>query len=719
MAAADGFLTEQQRELLRSVSLSRDSAPDLPFSRSASDHHGKVSGGSGGGGSKIAGGSLVSPKHDRRSHSGKSLRPKKGGAGGKGTWGSLLDNGGNLRVDRNDPNYDSDEEPYKLVSTPVAQSLEDYKRKVMHIVEEYFTTDNVAETAAELRDLGCPNYHHYFVKKLISMSMDRHDREKEMSCVLLSALYADVIQPDQLAKGFARLVESVDDLCLDIPDAIDIVALFIARAVVDDILPPAFLLKTSQMLPEGSKGHEVIQKAEKSYLTAPLHAEIVERRWGGSTQSTVEEVKKKITALLNEYVESGDKAEACRCIRELNVPFFHHEVVKKALTLAMEKRNSEGLILSLLKEAAEEGLITSSQMSKGFARLSDAVEDLSLDILHAKEMLVTLILKASEQGWLSSASATTLSFHEDNGSSDADGVTVFKQKATAIVQEYFLSDDVGEVVRSLEDLAAEDLNYIFVKRLITLAMDRKNREKEMASVLLSSLYAELITAEDVAKAFVLLLESAEDTALDIPDAGNELALFLARTVVDDILAPLDLEEINEQLEPKSLGSETVYTTKALLGARHAGERILRCWGGGTGWAVEDTKDKIIKLLEEYEAGGDLGEACQCIRDIDMPFFHHEVVKKALVMAMEKQNERLLNLLQECSSEGLITTNQMTKGFTRVADSLDDLALDIPNARKKFAEYVEQAQKQGWLKTTSFTSLKSQLPDTNGFADDGN
>ena len=32
-----------------------------------------------------------------------------GGGGGKGTWGSLLSPDGQLEIDRNDPNYDSEE----------------------------------------------------------------------------------------------------------------------------------------------------------------------------------------------------------------------------------------------------------------------------------------------------------------------------------------------------------------------------------------------------------------------------------------------------------------------------------------------------------------------------------------------------------------------------------------------------------------------------------
>lgn len=706
----ESFLTDHQRVLLKTMSFgSNGSPPEASSPRGSSElarQASNVSSSASGGGKPLGG-----LKQDRRSHSGKLGRPKKGGAGGRGTWGSLLETGGEVRVDRNDPNYNSEEEPYKLVSSPVSESLEDYKAKVVQIVEEYFTTDNVAETAADLRDLGSPMYHHHFVKKLVSMSLDRHDREKEMAAVLLSALYADVIEPDQVAKGFARLVESAEDLAIDIPDAADVLALFVARAVVDDILPPAFLKKIVQTLPEGGKGHEVIKKAEKSYLLPPLHAEIVERRWGGCTHSTVEEVRKKMTALLNEYIESGDRVEACRCIRQLNVPFFHHDLVKRALTLAMEKRNSDGLILSLLKEADDEGLITSSQMSKGFARLADAVDDLSLDIPQAKSMLLDLVSKAIEAGFLSPASTTTLVID----GIETDEVTIFKQKAASIIQEYFLSDDVGEVIRSLEDLTAPALNAVFVKKLITSAMDRKNREKEMASVLLSSLFAEVISAGDVAEAFVALLEAAEDTALDIPDAANELSLFLARSVVDDILAPLDLQEIKEQLKPGSLGNEIVRAAKAVLAARHAGERVLRCWGGGSGWPMEDAKDKILKLLEEYEAGGDISEACHCIRDLDMPFFHHEVVKKALVMAMEKQTDRLLNLLQECANEGLITVNQMIKGFTRVVDSLDDLALDIPNASEKLGYFVEKAKSHGWLPLSSRFSAEFLSSDTNGHA----
>jgi hypothetical protein len=43
-----------------------------------------------------------------------------------------------------------------------------------------------------------------------------------------------VLSGEQVQKGFARLVESLDDLLLDVPDAAELLSLFIARGVVGD-----------------------------------------------------------------------------------------------------------------------------------------------------------------------------------------------------------------------------------------------------------------------------------------------------------------------------------------------------------------------------------------------------------------------------------------------------------------------------------------------------
>ncbi|KAF2291061.1 hypothetical protein GH714_019467 [Hevea brasiliensis] len=183
---------------------------------------------------------------------------------GEGTWGGLLDTEYNYSVDPSDPKYDCNEECDHGTGRKLTVDFEEYKKKTTIIVEEYFATDDIVSTADELSELGMPGYNYYFVKKLISMAMDRHDKEKEMAAVLLSALYADIIDPSQVHKGFSKLVESSDDLIVDIPDTVDILALFIARAVVDDILPPAFLKKQMASLPAESKGVDVLKELKRA-----------------------------------------------------------------------------------------------------------------------------------------------------------------------------------------------------------------------------------------------------------------------------------------------------------------------------------------------------------------------------------------------------------------------------------------------------------------------
>lgn len=66
-------------------------------------------------------------------------------------------------------------------------------------------------------------------------------------------------------------------------------------------------------------------------------------------------------------------------------------------------------------------------------------------------------------------------------------------QVNSIVEEYFSSGDVGNAADSLSELDAPvaTMGHYFVKRLLTLALDRKDKEREMASSLLSNLYAEV------------------------------------------------------------------------------------------------------------------------------------------------------------------------------------------------------------------------------------
>ena len=69
--------------------------------------------------------------------------------------------------------------------------------------------------------------------------------------------------------------------------------------------------------------------------------------------------------LLKEYLSSGDCEEAVRCLRELEVPHFHHELVYEAVVLVLEDGREETAksICSLLGYMSVTTIITQDQLN--------------------------------------------------------------------------------------------------------------------------------------------------------------------------------------------------------------------------------------------------------------------------------------------------------------------------------------------------------------------
>ena len=70
--------------------------------------------------------------------------------------------------------------------------------------------------------------------------------------------------------------------------------------------------------------------------------------------------------LLKEYLSSGDMKEATRCLQELDVPHFHHELVYEAVIMAIEESTDRSLTMmnDLLKYMYQVNIITPQQMKQ-------------------------------------------------------------------------------------------------------------------------------------------------------------------------------------------------------------------------------------------------------------------------------------------------------------------------------------------------------------------
>eukprot|EP00953_Heterococcus_sp_UTEX-ZZ885_P024473 13384-Heterococcus_DN1.PRE.2 len=178
----------------------------------------------------------------------------------------------------------------------------------------------------------------------------------------------------------------IDDLQLDAPAARPLAASFLARAVVDEILPPSFL-RDPIMARLGGERSDIVDGARR-LLSRDHVISRLERVWGPGDGRPVEELKVAIDQLLVEYLLSRQLDEAAQCVKELNCPHFHHEIVKRAVQQAIDKSEQDCTAMSsLLAYLHTSEVISSAQVSVGFDRLWESVTDLSLDMPHAPELL--------------------------------------------------------------------------------------------------------------------------------------------------------------------------------------------------------------------------------------------------------------------------------------------------------------------------------------------
>ncbi|ETM48417.1 hypothetical protein L914_07044 [Phytophthora nicotianae] len=271
-----------------------------------------------------------------------------------------------------------------------------------------------------------------------------------------------------------------------------------------------------------------------------------------------------------------------------------------------------------------------------------------------------------------------------------------KKRIIVILEEYFTSGDADEVLSSLNDLDEPEFNYEVVKRAITMAMDKNDKERELASRLLSALYLDGLTAGQVLMGFRRVLLLAGDLQIDIPTAKNMLAIFCARAVVDEILPPSFLEDPFITRYAPEIAAEAIKK----LSINHATARMEKAWGPGDGRPVEELKVAIDQLTKEYLLSRDLEEAARCVRELNVPHFHHEVVKRGITNSLEEGGEAnsaaMASLLAYLVSNEVVSTGQLIKGFERFKFVLDDVALDIPNAAALFKDIVARGISDGIL-----------------------
>ncbi len=72
--------------------------------------------------------------------------------------------------------------------------------------------------------------------------------------------------------------------------------------------------------------------------------------------------------------------------------------------------------------------------------------------------------------------------------------------------------------------------------------------------------------------------------------------------------------------------------------KHGLVRLDNVWGVGGGVRpVKYLVKKIIMLLKEYLCCGDIAEATRCLRELEVPHFHHELVYEVRICFPSNSN----------------------------------------------------------------------------------
>jgi len=266
-----------------------------------------------------------------------------------------------------------------------------------------------------------------------------------------------------------------------------------------------------------------------------------------------------------------------------------------------------------------------------------------------------------------------------------------------IIDEYLNSGDLEEAEKSINEFNAEHQHHIFVKKAIFIAMEKQAYERELVSRMLSAFSNTILSSSKITQGFHYALDSVEDASLDIPDAKETIAKFLARAIIDEILPPKFLRTCNKIAKTKT-SKDAIVLAQGHINQSHGSERLSRIWGPGDLSSVKRLKVEARAIFVEYLDTEDLKEAELCLRRLNAPSFHFQVVKQAVRLALEnfQQSKKILTLLKYLTESALISQPQLVHGFKCSVETLSDTKLDIPSADVLLGKLIEQAKSEGWL-----------------------
>jgi len=342
---------------------------------------------------------------DRKSRAatGRGL-PKKLGGGGSFTWGrpgcELSQLNGKKEVSVDDADYDPLEDPNVVFDSVSFHPTEDeICLGLDRAIREYLANGQMDDL------LDCCDgvaKKHLIVERMLEIGLEAKKEHRELiSSGFRKLIELSKLNANQAGRGFSKTLDRAAELILDSPDIVNLLGKFIARAHLDAALPGEFI----EMELEQAASNLVHNVMIASYALRKDAASTT-KCWGetgGFMETRL--LSEKIREILKEFLSTSDSGEVARCLRELDVPHFHHEIVYEAILIAMENYQNElvanSMIWLLQYLYTKECIISADQMIAGHVRIYTSIDDITLDIPHAYNIIQTIVAKSNHKKLIS------------------------------------------------------------------------------------------------------------------------------------------------------------------------------------------------------------------------------------------------------------------------------------------------------------------------------
>lgn len=489
---------------------------------------------------------------DKMKHSAQAFRrnaPKEG-RGGKGTWGNPLDDINYTPVvalDQGDPNFVPDEIPedYDAFEEDVWHAdNEGYDAFFGGYVEDDAPPVTMTEQVAGLRDTSLAAMDMLLAGELEPESVVDFMKERGNFTVGTGSLVAKAFfLPRYMSHANREVLALAMENCLQ--------QRTINMANVDNAFLAAFDQATAEdtaMLGEfaeilANKG--IFNEEKLSQFKMILETE--------DFDDFLRDLKDRSKAAVREYYSCSDGEEIVRCIFEICPPFFHYEVVKIIMNVAMDQDSKCRELASHLLGSGE--VFSPVAIRRGLEILIARLDDINKDVPDGTALLSCFIARAIADEAIPPSFVQEIAYQPLGTSPHAitclqkvqhllsmklsaqrlshiwgpgrgRPVSELKEAIKLMLNVFFQDKDLNELATSLHDMGEPNFQHEFVKQAIVESADKgPDAVSSAIDMVKAFLQKELIGAYQVRIAVQRCENNMDNYKCDIPRLPAVLAQF--------------------------------------------------------------------------------------------------------------------------------------------------------------------------------------------------